>query len=362
MSRNFRLGVFVTAILLMLAAGVFLIGRNSFLFSSTYRLRAEFPKVAGLSPGAEVRVGGTRQGAVRRIDLPARPDGKVVVLIDLDTGTRNVVKKDSVASIKAEGLMGAKYVEISFGSNEVEGVKNGDTIGSEPPVDLGELMKTASDVLDSAKDAVDNVQSISEKIDRGKGAAGSFVNDTRVYQEASAAAAEAKAGATAFHENMAAMRRNFLLRGFFRKRGYEDSSELTKHAISQLPTGPQLKRFVYRGADLFAGPDNAKLKNQKSLKEVGTFLEKNGFGLAVVVSHSGTAGDSEKNRVLTEARAMVLRDYLAKNFKIDDTRLKTKGAGEASTVSESGKIDIIVFPVGKASPRANGSSKRPAGE
>src|SRR5579864_6098930 len=118
MSRTFRLGVFIVGALLVLAAGVFLIGSKDLLFSSTYRLKAEFDTVAGLMDGAEVRVGGVHKGTVRRIDLPKRPDETVTVVMDLERSTRDILKKDSVASIKSEGLLGDKYVEISFGSNE----------------------------------------------------------------------------------------------------------------------------------------------------------------------------------------------------------------------------------------------------
>lgn len=348
MSRTFRIGAFLVSTLLILAAGIFLIGRNRFLFAKTYRLRAEFANVTGLTPGAEVRVGGTRQGYVRRIELPAHPGGKVTVVMDLNTGTASVVKKDSVAAIRAEGLMGAKYVEVSFGSDEVVRVKDGDTIGSEPPVDLADLLKTANQILDSTKQTVDNVQSISAKIDEGKGAAGAFVNDRKIYDQASAAATEAKAGATAFHDNMVALQHNFLLRAFFHHRGYDDSTDPAKHAISQLPKGRPLKQFTYSSDQLFAGPGTARLKNPRDLKEAGSFLEANQFRLAVVVAHSGKGGDADANRALTQARAMVLRDYLAKNFKLDDTRVKTIGAGERKDAGERGTVEIIVYPAARS--------------
>jgi len=58
MSRTFRLGAFIIATLLIFAAGVFWIGGKQFMFSSTYRLNADFRTVAGLPNGADVRVGG----------------------------------------------------------------------------------------------------------------------------------------------------------------------------------------------------------------------------------------------------------------------------------------------------------------
>ena len=138
MSTSFRVGVLVVLAVLFLSIGVFLIGNKDLLFSSTYRLKADFQNVAGLNNGAEVRIGGIHQGTVKEIDLPSQPDGKVTVVMNLRTPTRNIVKKDSRASIKTEGLLGDKYVEISFGSPKAEAVGNYDTIASETPKDMSE--------------------------------------------------------------------------------------------------------------------------------------------------------------------------------------------------------------------------------
>jgi hypothetical protein len=39
-------------------------------------------------------------------------------------------------------------------------------------------------------------------------------------------------------------------------------------------------------------------------------------------------GDTQKDLVLTEARAMVIREYLVENFGFDDSQLKTLGMGK----------------------------------
>src|SRR5436190_12977610 len=112
MPRAFTLGVFIVATLAVLAAGVFLIGSRQFLFSSTYHLSANFKTVAGLSEGAEVRVGGIHKGAVKQIHLPSQPGGGMTVVMVMDSATRKVIRNDSIASIQTEGLLGNKYVEI----------------------------------------------------------------------------------------------------------------------------------------------------------------------------------------------------------------------------------------------------------
>jgi outer membrane protein OmpA-like peptidoglycan-associated protein len=178
---------------------------------------------------------------------------------------------------------------------------------------------------------------------------GALLNDKKVYQQVTAATEQAKEGAADFQENMEALKHNFLLRGFFKKRGYEDSDELTKHRISSLPPENVAKTFDYDGKQIFDKPDTAKLKNEKALNEVGTFLQGATFNLAVVVASTGMKGDAEKDEQLSEARAAVVRDYLAKNFKFDDTRLRTLGLGKTLEAGDGGRVEILIYS-GKAKP------------
>jgi len=343
MPKEVRLGLFIAFTLGLLCTGVFLIGSRQTLFQSTYKVKAEFQNVSGLGGGAPVRVGGIYKGTVRNIVLPSRPDGKVTVVMDLQRATRDILKKDSVAAIKAEGLIGDKYVEISFGSSDAEKLKDGDIIGSEPPLDIADLFVKTNQILGSAQNAVSNMESITSKIDQGGGSIGALINDKSVYTQASKAA-------TNLSESTEALKHNFLVRGFFKNRGYDDSSELAKHRIAKLPAGPVLKTFMFEEKQLFDKPDTAKLKNEKALNEVGSYLEQHQFGLAVVVSSAGAKGDSEKERVLTEARATVVRQYLVKNFKLDDLRIRTMGLGKTGTDSDSRKLEVMVYAVDNDTP------------
>lgn len=357
MSQTFRLGLFIVFALTVLVVGVFLIGNRESLFRPTYPLNAQFQNVAGLADGADVRVGGLHQGAVKHIQLPNRPAGKITVRMDLDKGTRDVLKKDSVASIKSDGLVGDKYVEISFGSDGASQLKDGDTLGSEPPYDISNLVKKADGLLDGAKNAVmeldgtaTNLKSISAKINNGHGTVGALINDKTIYQKASA-------GATALDEDMEALKHNFLLRGFFKNRGYEDAADLTKNAISHLPAGEPMKTFEYDGRKLFN--NQAKLKDSKDLKEAGDYLQNNKFDIAVVLVSTGMKGEADQDRILSEGRATAIHEYLAKNFRLDDTRLKTLGLGKTSDAADEGRVEILVYrPSAPARSRASNINRR----
>ncbi len=344
MSTSLRLGAFVVSTLAMLAIGTFLIGDRQFLFSSTYRVTTTFKTVSGLMEGAEVRVGGIRKGVVRRIQLPAQSNGDMVVLMDLDRSTRAVVRSDSVASISTEGLMGNKFVEISFGSPDAPVIASNGSIVSEPALDMSDLMKKTDAVLETTKQTMSNVEDISAKIDGGSGTMGALVNDKQVYERLNQATTQATQGAAAFKDDMDALKHNFFLRGFFNDRGYEDPAELTAHLITTLPREAALKTFHFDAKTMFADMDHAKLKDERAMNDAGHFLERTPFGLVVVVASGGLKGDSSQLHTLLQARATVIRDYLVRNFRMDDTRVKTMEVGKGpDATSDTGGIDVLVY-------------------
>jgi len=73
----------------------------------------------------------------------------------------------------------------------------------------------------------------------------------------------------------------------------------------------------------------------------------------VVVVSAGMEGDTQKELVLTEARAMVVRTYLVDNFGFDDSQLKTLGMGKqtgANLEADWGSIQILIYPTGTEIP------------
>jgi outer membrane protein OmpA-like peptidoglycan-associated protein len=281
--------------------------------------------------------------------------------MDLDRSTHNIIKQDSVASIETEGLLGNEYVAISFGSAKGAEVLDDGTISSEPPLEMSALLKKASGILDTSQQALanathatENLNSISAKIDDGKGTVGALINDKKIYTQLDQTTSglrdtvtKAQAGVSAFQEDMEALKQNFLLRGYFKNRGYENSSDLAKNEIPHLPQAEPLKTFTYEPQQLFDKVDTAKPKNQKSLRAAGQFLADNEFGVAVVVVSTGMSGDTQKDLVLTEARALVVHDYLVGNFGFDGAQLKTFGVGKKNDAGAGwGQVEVIVYPPG----------------
>ena len=204
------------------------------------------------------------------------------------------------------------------------------------------------------------MNAVSGKIDSGQGTVGALINSRSLYDSFAdtnetlhATMLKAQVGVTDFQENMEALKHNFFLSGYFKKRGYLDSGGIAANRIGTMPEGVPQKAFEYSARELFDSHDSAKLRNQKLLKSAGEFLAQQEYGFAVVVVSSGMQGDTAKELLLTEARAMVVREYLVENFGFDDVQLKTLGRGkQASSTSDAewGSVQILIYSAGTVMP------------
>jgi phospholipid/cholesterol/gamma-HCH transport system substrate-binding protein len=338
MSQSTRLGAFVVIGLAIFAVFIFLVGSTESRFQPNDRLRAQFQNVSGLEEGADVRVGGLRKGTVRRIELPSRPDGKVTVVMDVSRQTRNLIKEDSIASIQSEGLVGNKYVEVTFGSDASPQVPKDGTIQSAKPIDISDLINKTNQILDTTKGTLDNLQAatanvsdITSKVNTGRGTVGALINSKTMYNQATASV-------EALHSDADALKHNFLLRGYFNKQGFADPSEIQKYLIPKLPPEPPEKTFRYDAAKMF-DKDTAKVKDQKALNEAGAFLQTRNSALAVIEASAGPVGEADKDMQLSQARAYAVRDYMLNHFKLDDKRVKIIGLGKTDDPS----LRILIY-------------------
>ncbi len=91
------------------------LGEVSFLTSSkTYVIKAEFNNVSGVKKGASVQVAGVDVGQVNSIKLGK--DYYAILSLQIDDSLK--VPIDSMASVKSQGIVGDKYIQLSLGGDE----------------------------------------------------------------------------------------------------------------------------------------------------------------------------------------------------------------------------------------------------
>ena len=80
---------------------------------TTYELKAEFDNVSGVKNGATVQIAGVVVGEVSSVELSE--DGVALLTFRLEKGLE--IPLDSIASVKSQGIIGDKYIQIALGGD-----------------------------------------------------------------------------------------------------------------------------------------------------------------------------------------------------------------------------------------------------
>lgn len=137
MSRQVKVGIFVIAGLALVMISIFLIGTTKQLWEPKVDFKTAFQDVAGLKPGAPVRMGGLDIGQVTGVDHGSDSnDARIYVKLSIDKKEAPHIRVDSVASVTNKGLLGDRMIEISSGSPEAPVLPPGSVIPSQEPVDM----------------------------------------------------------------------------------------------------------------------------------------------------------------------------------------------------------------------------------
>ncbi|HEY4595449.1 MAG TPA: MlaD family protein, partial [Thermoanaerobaculia bacterium] len=89
--REVRVGLVILAAILVLGAGVFLIGSKSNLFKHKVHYHTELNSVSGLKPGSPVQIDGVDVGTIEKVVLssdPRKSQIRVWVRLDEDYAAR----------------------------------------------------------------------------------------------------------------------------------------------------------------------------------------------------------------------------------------------------------------------------------
>ena len=139
-NTNVRLGLFVAAGLACLIVALFLIGRQQNLFGKSLTVEADFRNVSGLLTGNNVRLAGINVGTVKKITIVN--DSTVRVRMSLDRQVQPFVKKNAVASVGTDGLVGNTIVNLTAAAAPAPPVQAGDVLPTSTPLALDAMLGT----------------------------------------------------------------------------------------------------------------------------------------------------------------------------------------------------------------------------
>jgi len=178
---NVKLGVFVVVAMTLFIAGIYYIGSRQNLFGSSFVLSAVFEDVNGLQAGNGVRYSGINVGSVKAIKI--LNETTIQVDMSIKNEVRSFIKKDAMAKIGTDGLVGNVIVEISAGNGNKSEVSNGDTLKTIPQVKTDDLLQTLSSTGEYINATSQNLVKITNEIAGGSGTISTLINDEVVAKE-----------------------------------------------------------------------------------------------------------------------------------------------------------------------------------
>jgi len=128
-------GLFVLVGILCLGYLAIKLGKLEVLGRSGYAVYADFPTVAGLKVGDPVEIAGVRVGRVDGIGLA---DDRARLTLRLENNVK--LQDDAIASVRARGLIGDKFVLITPGASDKLIQPGGVIRETESPPDIPDLI------------------------------------------------------------------------------------------------------------------------------------------------------------------------------------------------------------------------------
>jgi ABC-type transporter Mla subunit MlaD len=166
-SYKIRLGIFISLGIAIFIVGIYFIGERRQLFRSTFRVSGVFKDVGGLQEGNNVRLSGINVGTVENISVVSDTSVRIEILVD--ESIRKFIRKDAVASIGTEGLMGNKILIITPGTGGKMEIENNDTIATTQPINMDDIITSLKTTIDNTSKITSDLSKLTSNIQSVKG-------------------------------------------------------------------------------------------------------------------------------------------------------------------------------------------------
>ena len=263
-SKKMNVGIFVVLGTILLVTALYLVGKQQHLFSKNIQLYSVFTDVSGLQLGNNVRYSGVNVGTVSKIEMTA--EGEITVEMSVDEQASRFIKKDAVATIASDGLVGSMVVNLVPGENKAaKVVVSGDNIEVKTKITVDEILETFSKTNESAALITSDLAKITHKVVDGQGALGAILSDSLLENDLRRSIAALKR--TAEGTNIAMAKVNAVIS----KINYDQS------AAAVLLSDPKSRRQIQ---DVFTNLEKSSQDINKVSKSLDSYVNeiKNGKG------------------------------------------------------------------------------------
>jgi phospholipid/cholesterol/gamma-HCH transport system substrate-binding protein len=180
-NQKIQLGIFVILGLAIFVAAIYFVGNKQNMFGKTTHLSAVFTNVNGLQLGNSVRYSGINVGTVREISMIN--DTVIRVMMIIEDKIIPHIKKNAIATITSDGLVGNMIINIIPGKGNDLPVQPGDEIKTYSRIRTDDILETLNVTNENAALLTADLLKITKQITQGKGTVGLLINDTLLAKD-----------------------------------------------------------------------------------------------------------------------------------------------------------------------------------
>ncbi len=176
--RSIIVGLFVLIGLVILVAGILVLGTQQNKFSKNLVVTTYFKDVKGLKVGNNVWFSGVKVGIIKEIAFENVADVRVVMSIEEKSS--EFIRKDVVATLGSDGLIGNAIISLVGGTATFPSIHDGDVIKSGPSGGMDQMLDMLQSNGTNLLEITKNFALLSTQIIEGKGTVGALMTDDAI--------------------------------------------------------------------------------------------------------------------------------------------------------------------------------------
>jgi len=176
--RSIIVGLFVLVGLVILVAGILVLGTQQNKFSKNVLVSTHFKDVKGLKVGNNVWFSGVKVGIIKEIGFEDVENVRVVMSIEEKSSS--FIRKDVVATLGSDGLIGNAIISLVGGTESFPSIEDGDEVRSGPGGGMEQMMSLFQENGDNLREITKNFAILSAQMVEGKGTVGALLTDDAI--------------------------------------------------------------------------------------------------------------------------------------------------------------------------------------
>ena len=176
--RSIIVGLFTFIGLIILVAGILVLGSQQNKFSKNLSITTYFKDVKGLKVGNNVWFSGVKVGIIKEISFESVENVKV--LMNVEEKSSKFIRKDVIATLSSDGLIGNAIISLVGGSETYPQVQDGDVIKSGVSGGMDAMLATLQVNNNNLVEITKNFAELSKKLLQGEGTVGALLTDQTI--------------------------------------------------------------------------------------------------------------------------------------------------------------------------------------